>query len=180
MDLARDESGFTLVELVVVMTVLMLVMASLSSLFLQGLHTSSTTSDILASQTQIHLALDRLEYETRCASQATRVSSGAGVTLSLPTQCPHATGTITWCVMSGSLVRVSGTSTCSGTVTGTTLAKNITSATPFSCISTVGDYPELQVALTAQTQTSHDAVSATDTIAMRNTPLVTSTSSACT
>jgi prepilin-type N-terminal cleavage/methylation domain-containing protein len=177
MDRAREESGFTLVELVVVMTVLMLVMAGVSSLFLQGLHTSNTTSDILASQTQVHLALDRLEYETRCASAATRVSSGAGVTLTLPSQCPHATGTITWCVTSHSLVRYSG-SACSGT--GQTLASNITSATPFSCISTVGDYPQLQVALTAQTQSSSDTVSATDKIDMRNAPAVTSSGSACT
>lgn len=178
MDRAREESGFTLVELVVVMTVLVLVMAGVSSLFLSGLHTSSTTSDLLASQTQIHLALDRLEFETRCASQATRISSGAGVTFTLPTQCMHAAGTNTWCVTSGSLVRYSGSSSCSGT--GQTMATNITSATPFSCIATVGDYPELQVALTAQTQSSNDRVSATDQIAMRNTSLVTSTSSACT
>ena len=180
MDLARDESGFTLIEMVVVMTVLVLVMAGLSSLFVQGLHTSGTTSDVLASQTQIHLALDRLEFETRCSSQATRVASGAGVTLTLPSQCPHATGTITWCVNGGSLVRVSGSSTCTGTIAGQTLATNITSATPFTCVSTVGDYPELQVALIARTHTSNDTVSATDTIAMRNTALVTSTSSACT
>jgi prepilin-type N-terminal cleavage/methylation domain-containing protein len=177
MDLARDESGFTLIEMVVVITVLVLLMAGLSSLFLSGLHTSNTTSDLLASQTQIHLGLDRLEYETRCASQATLVSSGAGVTLTLPTQCPHATGTITWCVASGSLVRYTG-SACSGS--GQTLATNITSAHPFSCISTVGDYPQLQVALTAQTQSTRDTVSATDKIDMRNTPLSTSTSSACT
>jgi prepilin-type N-terminal cleavage/methylation domain-containing protein len=178
--LARDESGFTLIELVVVMTVLVLVMAGVSSLFLSGLHTSSTTSDILASQTQIHLSLDRLEYETRCASQATRVQSGAGVTLTLPSQCPHATGTITWCVKSGSLVRYAGSASDCATVTGQALATSITSATPFTCISTVGDYPELQVALTARTQSSNDTVSATDKIAMRNTSLVTSTSSACT
>lgn len=176
--LARDESGFTLIELVVVMTVLVLVMAAVSSLFLQGLHTSNTTSGILASQTQIHIALDRLEFETRCASQATRVSSGAGVTLTLPTQCMHATGTITWCVTGGSLVRYSGSSSCSGI--GQTMATKITSATPFTCISTVGDYPELQVALTAQTHSSNDTVSATDQIDMRNTSAVTSTSSACT
>jgi Tfp pilus assembly protein PilW len=177
---ARDESGFTLAELVVVITILMIVMVGLSSLFLSGLKTSDTTNAMLASQTQIHLALDRLEYETRCASQATRVSSGAGVTLTLPSQCPHATGTITWCVRGGSLIRYAGSASDCSTVTGETFATSITSATPFSCISTVGHYPELQVALTAQTQSSKDTVSATDDIDMRNTSLVTSTASACT
>ena len=46
-------------------------------------------------------------------SKATLVSGGAGVTLTLPFQCPNATGTVTWCVTSGSLVRYSG-SACSG------------------------------------------------------------------
>jgi len=176
MRVVRDESGFSLVELVVVMTVLGLLMAGLSNLFVSALRTSRTTNDILASQAQVHIALDRLEYETRCASQAALVSHGAGVTLTLPSQCPHATGTVTYCVTGGSLIRYSG-SACSGT--GQTFASGLTSATPFSCIATVGDYPELQIALTAQTQSSVDVVSATDAIAMRNAAVTTSTSAAC-
>lgn len=176
MGFARDESGFTLIELVVVMTVLVLVMAGLSSLFLSGLHTSNTTSDILASQTQTHLALDRLEFETRCASQATLASSGADVTLTLPSQCPHATGTVTWCVSSGSLIRYAASS-CTGS--GQTFASGVTSAHPFSCVSTVGDYPELEIALAAQTRSTVDQVAATDNVAMRNAALSTSTTSSC-
>lgn len=176
MDRARDESGFTLIELVVVMTVLVLLMGGVSAMFISGLQTSSTTNDILASQTQIHIALDRLEFEARCASTIARVSSGAGITLTLPTQCPHATGTVSYCVSSGSLLRYT-TSGCTGT--GQTIVNGITSTTPFSCIATVGDYPELQVALTVQTQSSKDTVSATDKIAMRNASLTTSTASSC-
>lgn len=176
MRLTRDESGFTVVELVIVMTLLGIVMAGLSSLFVSGLRTSNTTNAMLASQVQIHVALDRLELETRCASQATLLSSGGGVALALPSQCPHAAGTVSWCVTGGSLMAYT-TSDCSGS--GETLASNITSATPFSCLSTVGDYPELQVALTAQTQSTTDTVSATDTIAMRNAAVTTSTTSSC-
>jgi prepilin-type N-terminal cleavage/methylation domain-containing protein len=173
---ARDESGFTLIELVVVMTVLVLLMAGLSSLFVSGLSASNTTNDILASQTQIHISLDRLEYETRCASSAALVSSGAGVKLTLPGQCTNASGTVTWCVTSGSLVRYAASS-CSGS--SQTLAKNITSAHPFACLTTVGDYPRLQIALTAQTQSSEDTVSATDTIALRNAALSTANAPGC-
>ncbi|MGH3008500.1 MAG: prepilin-type N-terminal cleavage/methylation domain-containing protein [Gaiellaceae bacterium] len=174
--LVRDESGFTLIELVVVTFVTVLLMAGLSNLFVSGLRTSKTTNDILSSQTQIHDALGRLEYEARCSSQAALVSSGAGVTLTLPSECTHATGTVTWCVTSGSLIRYAAAS-CTGT--GTTLATNITSATPFSCVSTVGDYPELQVALAVETQTAADQATATDEIAMRNAALTTSTTSSC-
>lgn len=174
--LARDESGFTLVELVVVTFVTVLLMAGLSNLFVSGLRTSKTTNAILSSQTQIHDALDRLEYEARCSSQATLGSSGAAVTLTLPSECVHGTGTVTWCITSGSLIRYAATS-CTGT--GVTLATNITSATPFSCVATVGNYPELQVALSVQTETAADQTSATDEIAMRNAALTTSTASSC-
>lgn len=174
--LVRDESGFTLVELVVVTFVTVLLMAGLSNLFVSGLRTSKTTNNILSSQTQIHDALDRLEYEARCSSQAALGGSGADVTLTLPSECIHATGTVTWCVSGGSLIRYAASS-CTGT--GVTLATNITSATPFSCIATVGDYPELQVALTVQTQSSADQASATDPIAMRNAAVTTSTTKSC-
>lgn len=177
MSLARDESGFTLIELVVVMTVLVLLMAGLSTMFVSGLQASSTTNSLLASQAQVHISLDRLEYETRCASAATRAASGADVTLTLPSQCSHATGTVTWCVAGGSLIRYAASS-CTGA--GQTFAAGVTSPTPFSCISTVGDYPLLQVALTVQTRSSAAQVSATDTIAMRNAALTTASASSCT
>lgn len=175
--LARDESGFSLIELVIVMGILTIVVAGLSNLFVSGLRTSATTNSMLASQTDVKVALDRLEYETRCASQATLLASGAGVTLTLPSQCSHATGTYSWCVASGDLVRYSGTA-CSGS--GETLANDVTSATPFSCVATVGDYPQLQVALTADNGSSPAAVvSQTDDITMRNATPTTSGSAAC-
>lgn len=175
----RDEAGFTLVELAVVMFVTVLLMVGLSNVFVSGLRTSSTANAALASQTYVHTALDRLEYETRCTSAAALVSSGAGVTLTLPAQCSNASGTITWCVSGGSLIEHSGSSTCTGTVTGTSFATGVTSTNPFSCVSTVGDYPLLQIALSVQTQSSADLVSATDQIAMRNASLTTSTTTSC-
>jgi Tfp pilus assembly protein PilW len=174
--LLHEESGFTLIELVIVMTFTVLLVAAVSNLFVSGLRASSTANATLSSQTQIHLALDRLEFEARCTSQATLVSSGAGVTLTLPSQCPHASGTATYCVTGGSLIRYPAAG-CSGS--GETLASDITSATPFCISAATGDYPQLHVALTAQTQSSSDEVSAMDTITMRNAALATSTS-ACT
>jgi type II secretory pathway pseudopilin PulG len=174
----HDESGFTLVELLVVCTVTVILMTALAMILGLGLQTSKTSSATLSSQTEIIVALDRLDYEARCASQATRISSGAGVTLTFPTQCTHATGTVTWCVSSGSLIRYSG-SACSGS--GMTLTTGITSATPFTCVATVGNYPALRVALTVNDGTSAaSAASGSDLITLHNAPLVTSSSAACT
>jgi len=175
--LLQSESGFTLLELLVVMTITTVLMGALATLFSLGLTTGKTSSSILASQSSVVVSLDRLDYEARCASNAALVSSGAGVTLTFPSQCTHATGTVTWCVSSGSLTRYSG-SACSGS--GQTWATNVTSATPFSCLAPVGDYPSLRVALTINTGTTTDtASSGSDTITLENAPLTTATTAAC-
>ena len=175
--LVREEAGFTLIELVVVTFVTVVLLAGLANMFTSGLRTSSTLSSTLASQANSHIALDRLEFETRCSSQATLLSSGAGVALTIPDWCSHASGTVSWCVASGTLTRYTS-SNCSGS--GQAFATKITSATPFSCIATVGDYPQLQIALTVNFgTTTGTAVSTTDRIAMRNAALTTSTTKAC-
>jgi Tfp pilus assembly protein PilW len=174
---ARDESGFTMVELVIVMFVTVLLMAGLSNMFVSGLRASSTASTRLSGQSNVNVALDRLEYEARCASAAALVSSGAGVTLTIPSNCPHSNGTYTWCVTGTSLIRYASSS-CSGT--SQTLASNVTSAHPFSCLTTVGDYPRLQVALTVNSSTTAgEAVSATEQFDLRNAALSTASVAGC-
>ncbi len=175
--LLRDESGFTLVELVVASVIMLVLVAGLSNVFVSGLHASATTNATLASQTSVKLAFNRLEFETRCASQATLVSGGPGVVLTLPSQCSDGSGNLAWCVTGGALVRYPASS-CTGS--GQTFASDVTSTTPFSCLAPVGSYPRLQVVLAVNSgRTAVSAVSATDTIAMRNSALTTSTSAAC-
>lgn len=177
MRVLHDESGFSLPELLVVMIITVIIMSGLATILGIGLNTSKRSSSILASQSGVVVALDRLDYEARCASRATLISGGAGVTLSLPTTCTNATGTVTWCVTSGSLVRYSG-SACSGS--GLTLQTNVTSATPFSCVAPVGTYPSLKAVLTVNTgTTSATQSSGTDTITLENATLTTSTSTGC-
>jgi Tfp pilus assembly protein PilW len=175
--LAREESGFTMVELVIVMFVTVLLMAGLSNMFISGLRASTTAGSRLSAQSNVNVALSRLEYETRCASAAALISGGTGVTLTLPAQCTHATGTWTYCVTAGNLEEFSG-SACSGT--GTILASNVTSATPFSCLTTVGTYPRLQISLTVNpTTTAGNATSATEQVTMRNAALSTAGAPGC-
>ena len=173
----HDESGFSLPELLVVMIITVIIMGGLATILGIGLNTSKRSSSILASQSGVVVALDRLDYEARCASRATLLSGGSGVALNLPATCSNATGTVTWCVTGGSLVRYSG-SLCSGT--GLTLTKNVSSATPFSCVAPVGNYPSLKAVLTVNTgTTSATQSSGTDTITLENAILTTSTSTGC-
>lgn len=173
----RGESGFTLPEVLVVMTITLILLGGLATIFSLGLKTTKTTGSTLASQSGVVVALDRLDYEARCASRAVLVSGGAGVTLTLPTVCAHATGIVTWCVTGGSLVRYAG-SACSGS--GRTLTTNVTSATPFSCVAPVGVYPAVKAVISVNTGTTPATQSSgTDTMTLENAQLTTSSYVAC-
>lgn len=171
------EEGFTLVELLATCAVLVVVMAGLSNLLTSSVRASADETARLTGQQNVRIAFDRLEYEARCASTASILSGGAGVHLNLPSQCTHASNDVTWCVSSGNLVRLSGT-TCTGTAQ--TFVGNLTSPTPFSCYAPVGPLPQLKVVLTVNpTGRGSDTTTATDYIAMRNANATTSTSSSC-
>ena len=166
-----DERGVSLVELVVAMFLLSLLVAALSNILISGLRVSSDTSARTGAQANIQTAVNRLEYELRCASGATVPTPGAAnssVTLTLPSQCVHGTGQYTWCVSSGSLLRYSGAS-CSGTPQ--TFATSVTTATPFTLTSASGQLPQLQIALSVNLNGgSSNSASVTDTITLRNAP----------
>ncbi|MGH2999332.1 MAG: PulJ/GspJ family protein [Gaiellaceae bacterium] len=167
---AQAESGFTLVELVVSVFVLGLLMTGLGNVFVSSQRASTDSQARMASQQNVRVAFGRLEFDARCASQATLLSSGQGVYLQLPTQCSHSTGDVTWCVNGDALERIAGTSCASS---GTTLVANVTSAAPFSCYPTgiSGALPVLAVALKVNTTaTTSDQTSATDYITMHNAP----------
>jgi Tfp pilus assembly protein PilW len=175
--LLRDESGFTMIEMVVATFITTLLVAGLSNLFVSGLRASGDATARLSSQSSVRLALDRLEFEARCATTATRAASGADVTLVLPSSCAHASGTFTWCVSSGSLIRYVGSS-CTGT--SQTFITNVTTPQPFSCLAPVNQYPRLQVSLAVNAvPRAVDAFTATDTMDMHNAALTTSSSTAC-
>jgi prepilin-type N-terminal cleavage/methylation domain-containing protein len=167
-----DERGVTLVELMIAMFLLTLLLGGLADIVVSGLRASSDTSARTGAQVNIQTAVNRLEYELRCASGATVPNAGAAnssVTLTLPTQCVHATGQYTWCVSSGSLVRYSGANCSTGTPA--TFANNVTTPTPFTLLSATGQLPQLEINLTVNlTGGRSNSASITDTITLRNAP----------
>jgi hypothetical protein len=88
------------------------------------------------------MAISQLEYEVRCASGYTLTNSGAGINLTMPTQCSHATETISWCVSSGVLGRYSAAN-CTGT--DQQFVSSVSSATPFSVVADAGDLPQVSL-----------------------------------
>lgn len=164
-----DERGVSLVELVITMALLAVLLAGLSNILVSGLRASSDTSARTGGQGDIQTAVNRLEYELRCSSGATVPNAGvanSSVTLTLPSECVNGTGQYTWCITNGALVRYAGAA-CAGT--GATFADDVTTATPFTLISTTGNLPQLAINLGVNlTNRSSDAVAVTDTITLRN------------
>jgi Tfp pilus assembly protein PilW len=161
-----DESGITLVEMLFVMLILGFVLAGLVDVFVSGTRAGTDANARMEAQGDVRKAMDRLEFEVRCSSGATISGGGSTVLLTLPSQCIHATGTFTWCVANGALMRYSG-STCSGT--GQTFIRNVTTPTPFSLVTATGLLPRLQVSLAVNTTNrSSDAVPIADMITLRN------------
>jgi Tfp pilus assembly protein PilW len=172
-----DETGMTVIELLFVAVILVIVMTGLVNLFVSGNRASSDATARIAAQQNTRLALDRLEFSARCASSATLLSSGTGVTLALPANCTHSTGTVTWCVASGVLWTYTG-SACSGT--GNPFTNGITSAAPFSCVAPVGPLPQLAINMTVNTTgRASDGFTVADAITLRNAPPTTASTTAC-
>jgi prepilin-type N-terminal cleavage/methylation domain-containing protein len=125
----RSERGFTLVELLVVVTILSFVMTGVISMYLSGVRTQANLTASFRAQTSLHVGMDRITKDVHMACSQT-AQSATSVTLSLP-PC-DGTNMITWCTQgagtSYGLYRISG-SACTG---GVKLAESLTGGSIFS------------------------------------------------
>jgi type II secretory pathway pseudopilin PulG len=133
--LLRDESGFTLIELVTVLGLMLITMTALSYAMIAAHKTEEDLNRRFGSQVNARIALDQLRREIHCASAVTPVGSSATITITLGSRCPTAGAgtTVSWCT-SGSgtryaLYRLTG-STCSSS--GKKTVDYLTSGTVFS------------------------------------------------
>jgi prepilin-type N-terminal cleavage/methylation domain-containing protein len=164
--LHQEERAMSLVEMLVVMIVLTIILAGLANVLVSGSRAQYDLSTQLNAQQNARIALSRIEYEGRCASTATLLGSGAGVSFSLPAHCTKAVGTVTWCVTSGALKRYTA-ATCTGT--SQVYVRDISSATPFSLVTATGNLPRLAITLVSTPLGRRvDRFTVTDSIALRN------------
>lgn len=94
----KRESGYSLMEMLVVMVILTTVLTVLSDVFVSGANAELDLNRRFEAQLNARLALDKMRREIHCASSAT-LNSAASVTLVLPAQCPTGTGNVTWCAV---------------------------------------------------------------------------------
>jgi len=131
----RDQRGHTLVELLVSMSILGTVMASVSALLVSATNSEVDMNRRFQAQTQARMGLDRLRREVHCAQSVAISSAGAVATLTIPATCPTVGGltAITWCTTANSarwdLWRYEG-SACGGT--GRKWATSINQGTVFT------------------------------------------------
>ena len=132
--LRRESSGYTLVELLVVLAIFTTVVTALVSLFTSGAKAELDMNRRFEAQQNARLALDRMRRELHCSSGITAGAGAVGsVTVALPSQCPSSGGAAISVVYDMSQVsanrwklrRTVGTTTIP-------IADYITSGTPFT------------------------------------------------
>jgi prepilin-type N-terminal cleavage/methylation domain-containing protein len=132
----RSEGGYSLVELLVVMSILGVVVGGITSAFATGINADADQTRRYQAQQDTRLALDRVrrDVHSACAvsNPATYNTFESSITLYYSSDsCASGTHSITWCTIgSGSnytLYRVSG----AACTTGPKFANYLTYSTPF-------------------------------------------------
>jgi prepilin-type N-terminal cleavage/methylation domain-containing protein len=108
--LSRDERGFSLIELLTALSILLIVMVTLTTLMVSATRSEVDLTQRVQAQQEARLALERIRHEIHLACEATSTSSS--VQLVLPGTDCGATTTVTWC-MDGAVLRRT-TTLCSG------------------------------------------------------------------
>lgn len=132
----RCARGYTITELLGVLTILGVVTTSLTALLVQGSNAQIDMNSRFQAQQEARLALDKLRREVHCASDVTPAGAASTITLTMPSHCPTAGGltSITWCTKSVAanrfaLWRYAGAS-CAGS--GVRVADYLTLGTVFT------------------------------------------------
>jgi prepilin-type N-terminal cleavage/methylation domain-containing protein len=134
------ESGYSLIEMVVVMVILTVVLGGVVSLFTTGIRAASDQNQRLQAQQDGRLALNKLRRDVRSSctisTPATYNTWGSSVTLySSLDACGSGSHTVTWCTRaSGSkfiLYRTEAT-TCAGSLR--IMVTSVVGANPFAYI----------------------------------------------
>ena len=99
--LLREQRGYSLMELLVAMSILGAVMTSVSVLLVSATNSEVDMNRRFQAQTEARLGLDLMRREVHCAMSVSPVGASASVTLTIPATCPTSGGNtaITWCTV---------------------------------------------------------------------------------
>ena len=175
--LRRDESGYSLTELLTVMGILGIVMASLTGVMVSATRAEVGMNNDFQAQTQARMALERFRREAHSACGADPAGPSASVTLKYVTAgtCPTTGGTqVTWCTVLVAanryrLHRSSG-GTCSAS--GKQIADYLTVANAFNYGTQTNRRAKVGLTLTVDRDPNRQGGTyrLTDDIVLRNSP----------
>lgn len=126
----RSAEGFTIVELLAVMIILLIILTAVTTLFVSGSRAQVDLNERFQAQTEARVAADRIRHEVHCASDLT-LSSAASITITLPGTCPGAGGSDTTVIYSTTAV---GASHYELHRDGSRIADHLTSGDVFSYV----------------------------------------------
>jgi prepilin-type N-terminal cleavage/methylation domain-containing protein len=86
--LAGLERGYTLLELLTVMSILSVIVGALVTLFMRATNAELDMNRRFQAQGTARVAVDRMRREIHCASQVSPTGTSATITVSVPWQCP--------------------------------------------------------------------------------------------
>jgi type II secretory pathway pseudopilin PulG len=118
----REDGGYTLVELIVVLTILTTVLGSIVALFTAGINAEADQNRRFQAQQEVRLSLDKMRREIHAgctvSNPATYNTWESSVTVYFPSDnCAAGSHTVTWCTVGSAsryaLYRIVSTS-CAG------------------------------------------------------------------
>jgi prepilin-type N-terminal cleavage/methylation domain-containing protein len=86
------ESGYTLVELLIVLAILGTVTGAITTLFIRATNAEFDMNQRFQAQQAARVAIDKMRREIHCASAITPAGTSSSITVTLPAQCPSAAG----------------------------------------------------------------------------------------
>lgn len=169
--------GYSLVELMTVMTILGTVVTSITGLFVAGTKSEIDLRNRYDVQTAAVVSLDRLRRDVHCASLAV-LSSPTPDTVTLTTPCV-AGNSIQWCAKGTTgKYRLYRRAVAGGTcgTTDTPFADNLLTNQPWGyAASTVDSLAKLKVTLSVKDKTMISPYTLCDLLVLRNSERVNST-----
>jgi prepilin-type N-terminal cleavage/methylation domain-containing protein len=177
-----DERGYTLVEMLVVMAILGVVIAGLTTVFVSGSRAELDMNRRFQAQQQARLALDRIRADLHCATAA-QVQTINGYTGGVAISAPNcSTATIDWCLvpsakMTGRYALYRTTSTtnkCASADTGRLLVADylLTNSNVFSTLTNVSnaslEVVSVDFPISVNPTTGRDVYELKDMIVARN------------
>jgi prepilin-type N-terminal cleavage/methylation domain-containing protein len=178
-----SEKGYSLIELLVTMVILVIILGSLTTVFISGSGAEATLNNRFQAQQNARLALDTIRGDIHCASaaQAQTINTYPGLKLAVG-NCSALTPTVSWCVVQFSATPLryqvfrsttTGGTTCTGSDAARVLIADYLVSSSVFTTTTIPQYTLQRVGVdfkvSANTKSSTaDDYELTDSIVARN------------